>query len=105
LFKDKYFKDLSIKNANLSAQISAYIDSTIPSFKEPKDEKFSGMVTEVFVSNAQNILYAQKFYVPSPTNNPILDSNAYLNIHACLGRASARRTRFICQWNKIKGIE
>jgi len=29
----------------------------------------------------------------------------YLNIHACLGHASAQRTRYICQCNKLKGLD
>ena len=29
----------------------------------------------------------------------------YLNIHACLGHASARRTRYVCKCNNIKGLK
>ena len=31
--------------------------------------------------------------------------NPYLRIHACLGHASARRTRYVCQCHKLKGIK
>jgi len=31
-------------------------------------------------------------------------NDSYLNIHASLGHASARRTRYICQYNDIKGL-
>ena len=32
-------------------------------------------------------------------------NNPYLNVHACLGHASARRTKYVCQCNKMKGIK
>ena len=32
-------------------------------------------------------------------------TDPYLKVHACLGHASAKRTRYVCRCNKIKGIE